>query len=141
MDSTASLLVLILCFASFAFWYGLYASGDKALLSAADYQSWNYINTGDPQGRQAVNDQLLHATGQQLVFVRYAPSHRFEEWVHNDADIDRSRTVWANDLGAEENMKLLHYYPDRKAWLLEPDAHPPALTPYPSESGVFQTVH
>jgi hypothetical protein len=66
------------------------------------------------------------------VFVRYAPFHRFEEWVHNDADIDRARIVWANDLGAEENQKLLRYYPDRKAWLLEPDVHPPALVPYPT---------
>ena len=49
----------------------------------------------------------------------------------NAADVDRARIVWARDLGPDENQKLLRYYPDRTAWLLEPDAHPPRLTPYP----------
>ncbi len=52
--------------------------------------------------------------------------NRFEEWVYNGADIDASRVVWARDLGAE-NKKLLRYYPDRTAWLLEPDSRPPRL--------------
>ena len=29
-----------------------------------------------------------------------------------------------------DNQALLHYYPDRKAWLLLPDSKPPLLTPY-----------
>jgi hypothetical protein len=61
--------------------------------------------------------------------------------VHNGADIDSAQTVWANDLGAEENEKLLNYFPHRQAWLFEPDARPRALIPYPTESGPFQTVH
>jgi hypothetical protein len=73
--------------------------------------------------------------------VRYAPSHRFEEWIHNAANIDSARIVWANDLGAEENAAALRYYLNRKAWLLEPDAHPPALTPYAAEASPFITVH
>jgi hypothetical protein len=33
-------------------------------------------------------------------------------------------------LGAEEDRDLRRYYPGRSAWLLEPDARPPLLTPY-----------
>ena len=34
-------------------------------------------------------------------------------------------------LGAQvENEQLRAYYPDRTAWLLEPDARPPKLSPY-----------
>ncbi len=138
---TARLYVWVLCGAWFFFWFGLYAAGNTDSLAIARYQTWYYINRGDPQGRAAIEEQLAVAPGQQLVFVRYAPSHRFAEWIHNEADIDRARIVWANDLGAEENAALLRYYPNRKAWLLEPDAHPPALTPYAQEGNPFATVH
>jgi len=90
-----------------------------------------------------VEQKLAQAPGQKVVFVRYSAFHRFEEWIHNAADIDSAQTVWANDLGTEENEKLIHYYPQRSAWLLEPDARPPALTPYAAEpqAPVFETVH
>jgi hypothetical protein len=133
--------VWLLCGAWFVFWISLYADGDSDLLSIARYQSWYYINRGDPQEREAIENQLLSNPGGQLVFVRYAPSHRFAEWIHNAADIDSSRIVWANDLGAEENAELLRYYANRKAWLLGPDARPPSLTPYAVEASPFVTVH
>jgi len=62
--------------------------------------------------------------------VRYWPRHLFDAWVQNAAAIDQPRVVWALDRGAAENEKLLHYYPDRTAWLLEPDSRPPRLTQY-----------
>jgi hypothetical protein len=141
LGSTSRLYVLLMCGASFVFWYGIYASGSPDLLPINDYQSWNYINIGDTQGRLSVQEQLTHSPGDQLVFVRYAPAHKFEEWVHNAANIDAAQTVWANDLGTDENEQLLRYYPNRKAWLLEPDAHPVSLTPYSRDSDLFQTVH
>ena len=79
-------------------------------------------------GTHRNHTRFADAPGKQLVFVRYGPRHGFEEWVHNRADIDASRVVWARDLGAVENEKLLRYYPDRAAWLLEPDARPPKLS-------------
>ncbi|MGP0071590.1 MAG: hypothetical protein ACLPWF_06610 [Bryobacteraceae bacterium] len=128
----AARILLSLCAAHFLFWYGLHASRDTDLDSAmSEFETWDAINHGDPQGRIAIRRQLDAAPGQQLVFVRYWPQHRFEEWVHNAADIDRARMVWARDLGTEENQKLLRYYPNRAAWLLEPDARPPRLQPYP----------
>jgi hypothetical protein len=52
--------------------------------------------------------------------------------VYNAADIDGAGVVWARDLGTDENDKLRRYYPDRTAWLLEPDARPPKLSRYES---------
>jgi hypothetical protein len=74
------------------------------------------------------------------VFVRYGPRHMFQEWVHNGADIDSARTVWVHDLGSTENQELLQQYPNRSAWLLEPDKDPPKLEPYRPESARFESV-
>jgi hypothetical protein len=74
------------------------------------------------------------------VFVRYFSSHRYGEWIHNAADIDGARVVWALELSPDENAKLKNYYPDRTVWLLEPDALPPRLVPYPARAGPFLTV-
>jgi hypothetical protein len=128
----AGRILLFLCVAHFLFWYALHASRDEDLYTAlTPYETWDAINHGDPEGRIAINRQLDAQPGQQLVFVRYGPQHLFQEWVHNAADIDHARIVWARDLGPEQNQKLLAYYPDRTAWLLEPDAHPPLLGRYP----------
>jgi hypothetical protein len=122
---------LFLCAAHFAFWYGLHATRDNDLYAAmTPFETVDAINHGDPEGRIAIQRQLEAAPGRQLVFVRYWPQHQFQEWVHNAADIDHSRIIWARDLGADENQNLLRYYPDGTAWLLEPDAHPPRLQPY-----------
>ncbi len=128
----AAQIVLVLCFAHFLFWYGIHASRNADLDAAlSPYETGDNINHGDPRGRIAITRRLDAAPGRQLVFVRYSPVHQFEEWVHNAADIDSARIVWARDLGAEENQTLLRYYSDRNAWLLEPDARPPRLEPYP----------
>jgi Dolichyl-phosphate-mannose-protein mannosyltransferase len=64
--------------------------------------------------------------------VRYRPNHDpLLDWVYNGADIDRQKVVWARDMGAAQNEKLLRYYSDRRVWLLEADEIPPTLAPYP----------
>ncbi|HYA16200.1 MAG TPA: hypothetical protein VEF06_01975 [Bryobacteraceae bacterium] len=124
--------VLLLCLAHFCFWYGIHlAGGQNVELAASRYESWDELNTGDPEGRIAINKRLAAAPGKQLVFVRYFPQHGAMEWIHNAADIDGAKVVWALDLGAEEDAKLRSYYPGRNVWLLEPDAHPPVLVPQP----------
>jgi hypothetical protein len=116
-DNGAARLIVYLCLAHFAFWY-----------------SRSFFDPPAPERRAAVNRQIAQSPGKQLVFVRYWPQHIFQdEWVYNAANIDRSRVVWARDLGSSENQKLLRYYPDRTAWLLEPDAMPPKLTRYQAE--------
>jgi hypothetical protein len=125
-------LVLLLCGAQFLFWYGLHlAAGWGPALALTDhYESWDFVNHGDPEGRAAIERTLAETPGRQLVFVRYWPLHRLDQWVFNAADIDASRVVRALDLGPEEDRKLQQYYPGRTAWLLEPDADPVRLTRY-----------
>lgn len=128
----AARIIVFLCIAHFVFWYGLLLCRDQDFsLAMRRYETWDAINQGDPEGRLAIQAQLGQAPGKQLVLVRYYPQHRFQEWVHNLANIDAARIVWARDLGEEEDKKILQYYPDRTVWLLEPDFHPPRLRPYP----------
>ena len=94
------------------------------------YETWDEVNHGDPDGRIGVNTQLAQAPGKQLVFVRYWPKHEVTEWVYNGADIDRQTVVFARDLGATRMRSFSVTIPDRKAWLLEPDARPPKLSRY-----------
>ncbi len=57
--------------------------------------------------------------GDHLVIVRYVEGHDpRDEWVYNEADIDRSSIVWAREMDQENNRKLLKYFKGRKAWLL-----------------------
>jgi hypothetical protein len=83
--------------------------------------------------RAEVERNLESMPGQQLAIVHYAPGHSpIDEWVYNAADIDGSRVIWAREMDAPSNRELLHYYRGRNAWLVEPDATPPRITPYPA---------
>jgi hypothetical protein len=118
INNGATRLIIFLCIAHFLFWYGR-----------------SFFDQVGGRSRVAIQQQLAQSPGPQLVFVRYWPQHIFQdEWVYNDADIDGARVVWARDLGSSEDQKLLRYYPDRTAWLLEPDAVPPKLSRYQAEN-------
>lgn len=131
MPRMAANAILFLAVAHFAFWYGVHAYGNQDFLDAfGPFELFDFVNHGDPEGRRPILKQLQQAPGNQLVFVRYAPFHPLREWISNAADIDRSKVVWALDLGPEEDRKLLDYYPDRTVWLAELDARPPRLLPY-----------
>ena len=124
----AARLVVVLCGAQFLFWFGIHAMrNENVRIAMSQFETWNFVNHGDPEGRILVNQRLENAPGQQLVFVRYSAQHGFHEWIHNDADIDAAHTIWALDLGAEEDHQLMERYPDRSVWLVEPDAKPVRL--------------
>jgi hypothetical protein len=123
-------LIFLLCTVFFVGWYGVRLSGEEELFPVLAFDEWHFVNHGDPEGRIAINGELARAPGKQLVFVRYSPGHGFHEWVHNDADIDGSRVVWALDLGAEEDERLMGYFSDRRVWIVEPDAQPVVLRAY-----------
>jgi len=82
-------------------------------------------------GRGNLERRLQQLPGKQLVIVRYERSHEpFEEWVYNNADIDGAKIVWAREMDPAENQKLLGYFKDRQAWLLEADDKPLKLSEY-----------
>jgi hypothetical protein len=76
--------------------------------------------------RAALERQLSRLPGKQLVIVSYGSHHNFHaEWVWNRADIDRSKVVWARDMGNDGNLELLNYFKDRTVWTINPDTSPP----------------
>ena len=84
--------------------------------------------------RVAMKQQLLESEGRDLVLVRYSEEHDTNnEWVYNDADIDRSGVVWAREISDARRSKLLQYFSDRKVWVLEADAESPRLKPFVDE--------
>lgn len=81
--------------------------------------------------RASVVRKLDPMPGKHLVLVRYGEGHNIDrEWVFNDGDIDASKIVWAREMDAQQNARLLAYYADRHVWLVEPEGNPVALLPY-----------
>ena len=79
-------------------------------------------------------EQLKNRPERQLAIVRYKPDHdSLSEWVYNEADIDNSRVVWAREMSADANRKLIEYFKDRQVWLVEADEKSPKLSPYPAD--------
>ena len=77
--------------------------------------------------RYRVEKELEQLPGKHLALVRYSPGRPLlDEWVYNAADIDASRVIWAREMGAAENLELIHYYQDRHVWLVQPDLLPAA---------------
>jgi len=83
--------------------------------------------------RAAVESALEKLPGKQLAIVREGQGHYpLNEWVYNGAEIDSSKVVWAREMDAADNLELTRYYGDRKAWLVEPDASPARISPFPA---------
>jgi hypothetical protein len=110
----------------------LYAAPLK--LDLGRFREINWYGS-EPEGARRARTlaKLESYRGSQLAIVRYAPDHNFfEEWVYNSPDIDKSRVVWARDMGAVANQELLRYFHNRTVWLVQPDFDPPRISPYPS---------
>jgi hypothetical protein len=85
---------------------------------------------GDPS-RTAIAEKLNHTPGKHLIVVRYSEDHNIhDDWVYNGAEIDNAKVLWARELDAEQNAKLLAYFKDRKVWLVTPDTDNTYLEPY-----------
>ena len=126
----AARIVLFLCVGHFLFWYSMHLFEDTPLARAVlPYETWDGLNHGNPARRIYVARELAKIPGDLLVFVHYQyPRHPFQdEWVYNGAGIDAQRIVWARDLGADEDVQLERYYPQRKLVRLDPDENPPAI--------------
>jgi hypothetical protein len=78
--------------------------------------------------RVQLTNELKRAGGQYLIFVHYRPEHDpHDEWVYNDADIDKSRIVWAREMDLASDQRLVEYFKKRQVFTLDADAKPPQL--------------
>jgi hypothetical protein len=95
-----------------------------------NYQSW--CCRPEPNYNKArIAARLAQIPGSHLVFVRAkTDEENLMQWIYNDADIDRSRIVWARDLGPEKNAELAKYYVGRDAWMVDPNVEPASCVKY-----------
>jgi hypothetical protein len=97
--------------------------------------NWNCVWYGPDHfgtDRLRVENELEGLPGKQLVIVRYSPQHNpLNEWVYNEPDIDGSKVIWAREMDAAQNRELMSYYKGRTVWLVQPDANPASVSPYP----------
>jgi hypothetical protein len=90
----------------------------------------DWVCNGNP-ARVALLRNLSQEPGKHLIIVRYAKGHNIHsEWVFNGADIDGANILWARELDAEQNAKLIYYFRDRHIWLFQPDFDDEQLLPY-----------
>jgi len=93
-----------------------------------------YVDDVNEPFRKPVEEQLAALPGQHLVLVRYSKDHNSgEEYVYNDADIDRAKIVWAREIPGMDLGPLLHYFSNRDVWLFEPDSDDSSVAPYKIE--------
>jgi hypothetical protein len=85
--------------------------------------------------RAQFEKQLNAGPDEHLLVVRYSSKHdSAREWVYNAADIDHAKVVWAREISGVDIEPLLEYFRGRRVWLVEPDAAPPRISPYPEIS-------
>jgi hypothetical protein len=93
-----------------------------------NFQSWCCRVDGN-HNKARIAAVLDTIPGDHLVFVRAkTDEYNLLQWIYNDADIDRSRIVWARDLGPERNAELARYYPGRRVWMVDPNVDPATCT-------------
>jgi hypothetical protein len=84
--------------------------------------------------RTRIVEQLRKTRENHLIIVTYGSQHSFlNEWVYNEADIDRAKVVFARAMNVKQDCQLVEYFKARRIWSLEVDGEQltPQLTPYP----------
>jgi hypothetical protein len=72
---------------------------------------WFTVTSGNLD-RARVLRYLQGKPGTHLVLVRYKDTHHVdEEWVHNEANIDAAKVVWAREQAPKDNAGLFQYFP------------------------------
>jgi hypothetical protein len=90
-----------------------------------------YVDDVNEPFRGPVEKQLDALSGEHLVLVRYSKDHNSgEEYVYNDAEIDRAKIVWAREIPGMDLSPLLEYFRNRRVWLFEPDEDDGTVSPY-----------
>jgi hypothetical protein len=80
--------------------------------------------------RARMEARLKQDGEKHLIVVRYGEKSSYDCWVYNMADIDASPVVWAREMDAAHNQRLLAYFKDRRVWLLDTDTQPATLIPF-----------
>jgi hypothetical protein len=140
-------LVLLQCMRHMRLWKGRHSAQGPAavrmvvmvccamfILRVAAAITHTAIEPAWPRGnleRANILRRLRHRPGLHLVIVRYGPhADPTLDWIHNDADIDAAKVVWARDMGGGDNQELLSYFKDRRVWQVSGDALPSQLEVY-----------
>jgi hypothetical protein len=120
--------VALICVISFA----IRMAAKPLRVPLSQYYVFGWYQENWPNfGRATIERQLMQIPGKHLVIVHYKPDHEpFAEWVYNDADIDRSKIIWARELGPAEDAKLIRNFQSRSVWFLDADGPIPQITPY-----------
>jgi len=76
-----------------------------------------------PDTRKLITQQLERKTGECLVLVSYDLERHYpgDELVHNGADFDTEKILWARSKGTESDRELCQAYPNRMFWSVETD--------------------
>jgi len=89
-----------------------------------------YYGDGFGAVRARIVNDVMKLPGRHVIFAGLNPKRSpDDEWVHNPADIDAARIVWAHDLGEPRNIELLEYFKGRTFWRLD-ETGDPRLVPY-----------
>jgi hypothetical protein len=73
----------------------------------------------EAQKRADIERQLGAIDGKHIILVRYGPRHLSRyEFVHNAADLDDAKVIWARSIDAARDARLLEHYAHRSPWLL-----------------------
>lgn len=76
-----------------------------------------------PDTRKLITQQLESKPGEHLVLVSYDLERHYpgDELVHNGADFDTEKILWARSKGTESDRELCQAYPHRMFWSVETD--------------------
>jgi hypothetical protein len=98
-----------------------------ALMNKDDSPAWQ-------NQRAELLKQLNQKDGKHLVVISYGSRHSFlDEWVYNDADIDRAKVIFARAINNTQDCQLIDYFKSRRIWSLEVEGvqSKPKLKRYP----------
>jgi len=76
-----------------------------------------------PDQRKEITEELRTRPGKHLVLISYDLDRHYpgNELVHNGADFNSERILWARSKGSASDLELCQAYPDRNFWTVTTD--------------------
>lgn len=88
--------------------------------------------------RARIQSDLDARSGKHLIIVHYQRGEPVQDWISNDADIDRAKVIWARDMGYFKNKELVDYFPQRQAWYTDRGDPAALILPYDQVMAPFK---